>query len=105
MRSFSTLGHVLSVGQGKVDFSAAAVLRKRPSLNSQPARQVEWPSPYLVFDGELGECIEQFLAKPPGQRHLYEIHTVAQGEIVGEVMNSDQIVELARKRDDMGFGK
>ena len=43
--------------------------------------------------------IDQFMAKPAGQRHLYEIHTDAQGELVTDVIISDQITELALHRN------
>ena len=56
-----------------VDFSAPAILRKWPSLNNQ--RRTEGTGPYLLFDGTLGDCIREFVAKPAPMRHLYEIHT------------------------------
>ena len=82
----------------EIDFTAHAVLRKLPSVKGQPAEHAEWPKPYLIFEGDLRECIEQFSAKPAEPRHLYEIHTAAQGELVCDVMNSGQIAELARQR-------
>jgi hypothetical protein len=82
-----------------IDFDAPAVLRKWPSINGKPVQHVLWPNPYLVFDGRLGECIDQFLAKAADQRHLYQIHTVAQSDMVGSVMSSEQITELARQRE------
>lgn len=89
----------MSYSEAKIDFDAPAVLRKRPSINGKPAKDVLWPNPYLVFDGTLGECIDQFLAKPSGQRHLYEIHTSAQADVVSSVMSSEHIIELARLRE------
>jgi hypothetical protein len=50
---------------------------------------VLWPNPYLIFDGTLGECIDQFLAKPAGSRHLYEIHAAAHADVVSSVMSSE----------------
>jgi hypothetical protein len=47
----------------------------------------------------LGECIQEFMAKPIGQRHLYEIHTAPQTDLVGAVMSAELIVEIARLRD------
>jgi hypothetical protein len=55
--------------------------------------------PYMVFDGSLGECMEQFLAKPAGQRHLYEIHTDPQADAVSSIMRSEQILALARQNE------
>jgi hypothetical protein len=89
----------LSNQKAKIDFDAPAVLRKKPSINGKPAKDLLWPNPYLVFDGKLGECIDQFLAKPAGQRPLYEIHTSAQADVVSTVMSSVHITELARLRE------
>jgi hypothetical protein len=89
----------LSSGEAKIDFNVPAVLRKHPSMNGLPKKDILWPNPYLVFDGTLGECIDQFLAKPAGQRSLYEIHTVAQTDVVTNVMSSEHITELARLRE------
>jgi hypothetical protein len=89
----------LSNNKAKIDFDAPAVLRKYPSINGKRATDVRWPNPYLVFDGRLGECIDRFLAKPAGQRPLYEIHTAAQADVVSDVMSSGHITELARLRE------
>ena len=53
----------------------------------------------MVFEGTLDECIQQFRSKPESQRHLYEIHTAPQAELITAVLSADQIVELARLRD------
>jgi hypothetical protein len=53
----------------------------------------------MVFEGTLDECIRQFMSKPTSQRHLYEIHTSPQAELITAVLSADQIVELARLRD------
>jgi hypothetical protein len=90
---------ILSSGEAKINFNVPAVLRKHPSINGSPAKDLLWPNPYLIFDGTLGECIDQFLAKPAGQRRLYEIHTVAQADVVNNVMSSEHITELARLRE------
>jgi hypothetical protein len=89
----------LSCGEAKIDFNIQAALRKHPSINGLPAKDVVWPNPYLIFDGTLGECIDQFLAKPAAQRSLYEIHTIAQADVVSTVMSSEHITELARLRE------
>jgi hypothetical protein len=39
------------------------------------------------------------MAKPASQRHLYEIHTSQQGELISAVLSAEQIVEVARLRD------
>jgi hypothetical protein len=37
--------------------------------------------------------------KPIKQRHLYEIHTVPQTDLVSAVLSAEHIVEIARLRD------
>jgi hypothetical protein len=59
--------------------------------------------PYLIFDGTLGECTDEFMFKDETQRHLYEIHTRPQLPLVTEVLQGDHIVELARLRDFLRF--
>lgn len=82
-----------------VDFGTPAVLRKWPSINSKPALNAKWPHPYLIVDGTLDECIGKFMELPVSQRHLYEIHTTPQAEIVSAVISAAHIVELGRLRD------
>ncbi len=82
-----------------IDFDAPAILRKWPSLNNERVSAALGARPYLVVDGTLDECIRQFLAKPVSQRHLYEIHTAAQTDLVSAVLSAEHIVEIARLRD------
>jgi hypothetical protein len=82
-----------------IDFNAPAILRKWPSLNSERISASLGARPYLVVDGSLDQCIRQFLAKPAKQRHLYEIHTAAQTDLVSAVLSAEHIVEIARLRD------
>ncbi len=82
-----------------IDFNAPAILRKWPSLNSERISASLGARPYLVVEDTLDECIRQFLAKPAGQRHLYEIHTASQGDLVSAVLSAEHIVEIARLRD------
>jgi hypothetical protein len=82
-----------------IDFNAPAILRKWPSLKNERISASFGARPYLVVDGTLDECIRQFLAKPDTQRHLYEIHTAPQTDLVSEVMSAEHIVEIARLRD------
>jgi hypothetical protein len=83
----------------QTDFNAPAVLKKWPSKNNERAKDARWPIPYSVFDGTLGECVTKFLELPVGQRHLYEIHTARQGELVPETISAELAVEYARLRD------
>jgi hypothetical protein len=80
-----------------VNFDAPAVLRKWPSLHNE--RRAEGTGPYLLVDGTLDECVQEFMAKPSSQRHLYEIHTAPQPPVVSAVLSGEQIIELARLRD------
>ncbi len=80
-----------------VNFDASACLRKWPSLNNQ--RSPRAPAPYLVLDGTLDECLREFMAKPAGSRHLYEIHTQAQPPLVEAILTGEIVPELARLRD------
>ena len=80
----------------QVDFGAPAVLRKWPSLNNQ--RRTEG-SPYFLVDGTLDECIRELMAKPPVQRHLYEIHTSPQPPLVTAILSGEHVAELARLRE------
>ena len=82
-----------------IDFNAPAILRKWPSLNNARISASLGARPYLVIDGSLDECIRQFLAKPAGQRHLYEIHTAPQTDLVSAVLSAEHVVEIARLRD------
>jgi hypothetical protein len=85
-----------------IHFDAPAALRKWPSVNKQRVLRVgEAVRPYLVVDGTLDDCIQQFMAKPVSQHHLYEIHTEPQGELVSAVLSSEHIVEIARLRDSI----
>ena len=83
--------------EAHVNFDAAAVLRKWPSLRNQ--RRTEGTGPYLLVDGSLDECLREFMAKPTPVRHLYEIYTAPQPPLVSAVLSEEQIVELARLRD------
>jgi hypothetical protein len=82
-----------------IDFNAPAILKKWPSLNNERVSAALGARSYLVFDGTLDECIRQFLAKPANQRHLYEIHTASQTDLVSAVLSAEHIVEIARLRD------
>jgi hypothetical protein len=83
-------------------FSAPAELRKWPSLNKQRVSASLGARPYMISEGTLDECIQQFMQLREAQRHLYEIHTVPQTDLVGAVLSTDDIVELARLRDFLG---
>ena len=82
-----------------IDFTVPAVLRKWPSLNKERISAKLGARPYLVADGTLDQCVQEFTSKPSQQRHLYEIHTSPQGELVTAVLSPEHIIELARLRD------
>ena len=79
-----------------MNFDVPAALKKWPSLNNEPISNT---NSYLVSEGSLDECIRQFMTKPESTRHLYEIHTAPQSELITAVLSPAQIVELARLRD------
>jgi hypothetical protein len=85
-----------------IDFSAPATLRKWPSLNKQRVSASLGARPYLISEGTLDECIQQFMQLPEAQRHLYEIHTAPQSDVVTAILSTDHVVELARLRDFLG---
>jgi hypothetical protein len=82
-----------------IDFDAPAALRKWPSINNARVSATLGARPYLVVEGTLDVCIRKFMAMPEAQHHLYEIHTVAQSDLVSAVLSPAHIVELARLRD------
>jgi hypothetical protein len=53
----------------------------------------------MISEGTLDECIQQFMQLRETQRHLYEIYTAPQSDIVGAILSTEHIVELARLRD------
>ncbi|MEA2890661.1 MAG: hypothetical protein QOI05_1454 [Bradyrhizobium sp.] len=82
-----------------IDFNAPAILRKWPSLHNERVSAAFGARPYLVVEGSLDECIRRFLAQPASQRHLYEIHTAPQTDLVSAVLSAEHVVEIARLRD------
>ena len=84
----------------RIDFGAPAELRKWPSVNRQRVSASLGARPYLIGEGgTLDECIQQFMHLPEAQRHLYEIHTAPQSDLVSAFLSVDHVVELARLRD------
>ena len=83
----------------QVDFGAPAELRKWPSLNKQRVSASLGARPYMISEGTLDECIQQFMELREAQRHLYEIHTAPQSDLVSAVLSTEHVIELARLRD------
>lgn len=86
-------GSAAPVGRPRINFDAAAALKKWPSIGNERARAFLFP--YIVIDGTLDACIREFLTKPPSQRHSYEIHTVPQAPVITAILFADQITEIA----------
>jgi hypothetical protein len=82
--------------------SRAPILRKWPPVNKERVRASLGARPYMIIDGTLDECSQGFTSQPESQRHLYEIHTAPQSDLVGAILSTDHIVELARLRDFLG---
>ena len=87
------------MAKGEINFSAPAILRKYPSLNSRRNSEAAYPAPYLLLDATLDECIEAFMSKPPAIHALYEIHTRPQPPLVAEVLKGEDVVGLSRLRE------
>jgi hypothetical protein len=83
--------------EAQVNFDARTVLRKWPSLRNE--RRTNGTGPYLLVDGTLEDCMQEFMAKPNSMRHLYEI-SAAPGPPLGRfvVLPEGLVVELARLR-------
>ena len=82
-----------------INFDAPATLRKWPSIKNERVSAADGGRPYLIVDGTLDDCIRQFMTKPVSQRHLYDIQTAPQGELVSAVLSARHIHEIARLRD------
>jgi hypothetical protein len=103
LASLHSLRFNTGMPDSQVDFSAPAVLRKWPSLNGQRVGASLGARPYMIGEGgTLDECIRQFMHLPEAQRDLYEIHTAPQSDVVGTILSTEHIVELARLRDFIG---
>jgi hypothetical protein len=85
------------MSETQIDFSAAAILKKWPSVNKERVSAKLGARPYTIFAGTLEECIPKLMAV--SQQHLYEIHTTPQSDLVSAVLSADHAVELARLRD------
>jgi hypothetical protein len=48
--------------------------------------------PYMIVEGTLDECIRKFMSQPESQRHLYEIHTAPQSDLVSEILSGEHII-------------
>ena len=90
------------MSDNQIDFSAPATLRKWPSLNKERVSVLLGARPYMISEGTLDECIQQFMHLPEAQRRLYEIHTEPQSDLVSAVVSPDHVVELARLKDFLG---
>jgi hypothetical protein len=86
----------------RIDFSAPAILRKWPSINKERVSASLGAQPYMIIDGTLDECIQKFMSQPESQRHLYEIHTASQYDLVNKILSCEHVIELARLRDFLG---
>jgi hypothetical protein len=90
------------MSDSRIDFSASATLRKWPSLDKERVSASLGARTYMIIEGPLDECVRKFMLQPKSQRHLYEIHTVPQTDLVSAVLSTDHVVELARLRDFLG---
>jgi hypothetical protein len=86
----------------RIDFSAPATLRKWPSIDKQRVSGSLGARPYIITEDTLDACIRKFMVQPEDQRHLCEIHTAPQSDLVSAVLSPDHVVEIARLRDFLG---
>src|ERR1700734_2061642 len=84
------------MSDSRIDFSAHGTRRKWPSVHNARVAASLGARSYMIIEGEIDDCI--FALQPKSQRHLYEIHTVPQSELVGAILSAEHIVELARLR-------
>ena len=87
------------MSDNQIDFNAPATLRKWPSVKNERVNASHGARPYLIIDGTLDECIGRFMSQPKSRRHLFEIYTAPQSNLVGAILSADHVVELARLRD------
>ena len=106
-RSYDAMSRRLNTrmpdNDARIDFSGTAELRKWPSVDKQRRQRLALRcGPYLIGEGgTLDECIQQFIHLPEAQRHLYEIHTAAQSDLVTAILSTEHIVELAHTGSDV----
>jgi hypothetical protein len=74
-----------------------AALRKWPSLNGQRISAADGAAPYTVFEGNLGECIREFLTKPGS--HLYEIFTEPQPAFDQRILVAPDVNEITARAE------
>jgi hypothetical protein len=86
----------------RIDFSAPATLRKWPSVNNERVSASLGVRIYMIIEGTLDECIRKFMLQPEDRRHLYEIHTASQTDLVSAILATDHVIELARLSDFLG---
>ena len=48
----------------RIDFGAPATLRKWPSVNKERVSTALGARPYMVIEGTLDECIQNFTSRP-----------------------------------------
>jgi hypothetical protein len=89
----------MSDKEALINFHAPATLRKWPSVNSARVSASLGARPYLIIEGTLDECIQNFMSQPRSQQHLYEVHTAPQSDLVSAILSAEHIVEIARLRD------
>jgi hypothetical protein len=82
-----------------IRYDAPATLRKWPSINGQRISPADGAAPYMVFEGNLGECIREFLTKPVSQHHLYEVATDPQPAFDRRIQAAPDITEIVARAE------
>src|SRR5216684_5604516 len=82
-----------------IQYDIPAALYKWPSLEARRISTGDTIRAHRIFEGTLGGCIREFLAKPISQRPLYEIFTERQAGLRDSVLASNYILEISERAD------
>jgi hypothetical protein len=82
-----------------IQYDMPATLYKWPSLEGRRMATGEIIGAHRIYEGTLGGCIHQFLAKPISQRPLYEIFTERQPGLRDTILGANYILEIAERED------
>jgi hypothetical protein len=82
-----------------IRYDAPAALRKWPSIKGERISPADGAAPYMVFEGNLGECTREFLTKPASQHHLYEVSTDPQPAFDRTVLAAADLTEIIARAE------
>jgi hypothetical protein len=82
-----------------IRYDAAATLRKWPSIKGQRVSAADGAAPYRVFEGNLGQCVREFLTKLTNQHHLYEVFTEPQPAFDRGILAAPDVTEIIARAE------